>query len=33
MNVGGWILLVLSWGSIAGLAVFCFATMIKGRKL
>ena len=33
MNLGGWILLLLSWGAIIGLTVFCFITMIKGGKL
>jgi len=33
MNAGGWTLLILSWGAIIGLAVFCFVTMIRGGKL
>ncbi len=33
MTTGGWILLVVSWGAIVGLAAFCFVTMIRGGKL
>lgn len=33
MTLVGWILLFFSWGTIIGLAVFCFVTMSKGGKL
>jgi len=33
VTVGGWILLIFSWGLIIGLTVFCFVTMIKSGKL
>jgi glycerol uptake facilitator-like aquaporin len=31
MTTGGWILLVLSWGLIIALNIFCFA-MVFGQK-
>lgn len=33
MTIGGWVLLVVSWGAIIGLAAFCFTIMIRGGKL
>jgi len=33
MTFGGWIMLVMSWGAIIGLAAFCFFVMIRGGKL
>lgn len=33
MTAGGWFLLILSWGAIIGMTIFCFVTMIKGGKL
>lgn len=33
MNIGGWIMLGLSWSMIIGLVLFCFTTMIRGGKL
>jgi len=33
MTFGGWVLLLFSWGTIIGLAVFCFITMIRSGKL
>ena len=29
----GWFLLVLSWGVIISVAVFCFVTMFRMKKL
>jgi len=33
MNLGGWILLILSWGVILGLTVFCFMKVFSKNKL
>jgi hypothetical protein len=33
MTIGGWILLVLSWGIILGFTFFCFAFMIRSGKI
>ncbi len=33
MTLGGWILLLFSWGAIISLAAFCFIMMIKSGKL
>ena len=33
MTLGGWILLIFSWGAIIGLSVFCYIMMIKSGKL
>ncbi len=33
MTSGGWILMILSWSAIIGLALTCFTIMIKGGKL
>ncbi len=33
MTLGGWIMLVCSWGAIVGLASFCFSIMIKHGKM
>ena len=33
MTSSGWIMLVMSWGAIIGLAAFCFFVMKKGGKL
>lgn len=33
MNLGGWILLTISWSLIIGLAAGCFYVMIKKGKL
>ena len=31
MTIGGWIFLVASWGSITGLAVYCFYRVLSPR--
>ena len=33
MTLGGWVLLLFSWGTIIGLAVFCIVMMIKSGRL
>lgn len=33
MTIGGWILIVLSWGAILGLAAFCFTMMMKKGRM
>ncbi len=33
MTLGGWILLIISWGAIISLSVFCFIMMVKSGKL
>lgn len=33
MTIGGWMLLVLSWGVILGFTIFCFTFMIRSGKL
>ncbi len=33
MTFGGWVLLIFSWGTMIGLAVFCLIMMIKSGKL
>ncbi len=32
MNIGGWIFLVLSWGFIISLAVFCFYKVFSKKS-
>ena len=32
MTLGGWILLILSWGAIIGLTAFCFERMFRSNK-
>jgi hypothetical protein len=32
MNMGGWILMILSWGAIISVAIFCFSTMFKVER-
>lgn len=32
MTFGGWIMLMLSWGAIIGLTVFCFTVMFRGGR-
>jgi hypothetical protein len=31
MTIGGWILLVLSWGSIIAVVAYCMANVLKGK--
>lgn len=31
MTTGGWVMLVLSWGTILGLTTFCFARVLASR--
>jgi len=33
MTPAGWVVLLFSWGSIIGLALFCFRSMMKSGKL
>ena len=33
MNYGGWILLILSWGFIIGLTIFCFVKVFSKKDL
>jgi len=33
MTIGGWILLIVSWGAIVGLTAFCIGMMIKSGKM
>lgn len=33
MTLGGWVLLILSWGAIIGLGVFCLVMMVRSGKL
>lgn len=33
MKIGGWILLVLSWGMIVGLSIFCFKKVFSKKVL
>jgi len=33
MKLGGWILLLLSWGMIVGLAIFCFTKVFAKKEL
>jgi len=32
MKLSGWVFLILSWGLILGLAVFCFAKVFLKKK-
>ena len=32
MTIGGWIMLVVSWGIILVVVIFCFATMFKVER-
>jgi len=29
VTAGGWLFLILSWGSITGLLIFCFAKILR----
>jgi len=31
MNIGGWIFLILSWGFIIGLTIFCFCRVFSKK--
>ena len=31
MTIGGWVMLILSWGFILGLSVFCFARVLASK--
>lgn len=31
MNIGGWIILVIMWGGIIGVAGFCFARVLMDK--
>jgi hypothetical protein len=31
MNVGGWIMLVVMWGAITGVGVYCFYRVLSRR--
>jgi hypothetical protein len=31
MTAGGWVMLILSWGFILGLAGFCFARVLASK--
>jgi len=33
MKIGGWILLLISWGMIVGLATFCFKRIFSKKVL
>jgi len=33
MTLGGWILLIFSWGAILTLAVFCFVKVFSRKEL
>jgi hypothetical protein len=33
MNIGGWIFLLISWGIILGLTVFCFVKVFSKKEL
>ena len=33
MTLGGWILLIFSWGAILALAVFCFVKVFTRKEL
>lgn len=33
MNLGGWIFLILSWGFILGLLIFCFAKVFSKKEM
>jgi len=33
MKIGGWILLLFSWGMIVGLATFCFKRIFSKKEL
>jgi len=33
MKPSGWIFLIVSWGVIAGLSIFCFYKVITKKKL
>jgi hypothetical protein len=33
MTIGGWTMIIASWGAIIGLAAFCFTTMIRSGKM
>jgi len=33
MEIGGWILLLISWGVILGLATFCFKKIFNKKEL
>lgn len=33
MNIKGWLFLILSWGLILGIAVFCFGKVISKKEL
>lgn len=32
MNVGGWIMLVLMWGGVIGLLLYCFAKILTSDR-
>jgi phosphatidylglycerophosphatase A len=33
MNIGGWIMLIVTWGIILGLSGFCFYRVFSKKKL
>ena len=32
MTIGGWILLILSWGMILGVSIFCFKKVFTKKE-
>lgn len=32
MNTGGWIILIIMWGTIIGLGIFCFGRIFMDKK-
>ena len=33
MTVGGWIMIIFSWGVILGLTLFCYARFFRVRRM
>jgi len=33
MRIGGWIFLIISWGLILGLTIFCFTKVFSRKEL
>jgi hypothetical protein len=33
MNIGGWVMLITTWGIIIGLSCFCFYRVLSKKKI